>query len=86
MDRTEYLKICQKVSLLKTGVAGIKENIPAELLIRYNQSAYYPVAYELSFVKGETRHIAILHSLYCNSVINCELSKVEKYISEVNYE
>ena len=49
MQRTEYLELCQKVSVLKNGICGIKENVTDELKVIYNGIAYYPVAYELSF-------------------------------------
>lgn len=79
MDRTEFLKMCQKVSMLKSGICGIKENVPDDLKVIYNGIAYYPVAYQLSFDKGQTKHIALLHDLKANCVIYAELEKVTKY-------
>ena len=80
MQRTEYLELCQKVSVLKNGIFGIKENVPDELKVIYNEIAYYPVAYELSFDdKGNVKHTAILHDLKANSITNADLGKVEKY-------
>ena len=79
MQRTEYLKLCQKVSVLKNGICGIKENMPDELKVIYNGIAYYPVSYELSFDNGQPTHIAILHDLNANSINNASLEKVEKY-------
>lgn len=79
MDRKLYLELCQKVSVLKNGVCGIKENVPDELMVVYNGINYYPVAYELSFDdKGNARHTAILHDLNANSIINADLRKVKK--------
>ena len=43
MDRTEYLQLCQKVSMLKSGICGIKQNVPPELLVKHNEIVYYPV-------------------------------------------
>ena len=72
--------MCQKVSVLKNGVCGIKENVPDELTVVYNGIKYYPVAYELSFDdKGNARHTAILHDLKANSIMNVDLGKVTKY-------
>ena len=80
MQRTEYLELCQKVSVLKNGLCGIKENVPNELMVVYNGIKYYPVAYELSFDdKGNARHTAILHDLKANSITNADWEKVTKY-------
>ena len=80
MQRTEYLELCQKVSVLKNGICGIKENVPDELTVVYNGIKYYPVAYELSFDdKVNIRHTAILHDLYANSITSADLGKVIKY-------
>ena len=80
MDRKLYLELCQKVSVLKDGVCGIKENVPNELMVVYNDIKYYPVAYELSFDdKGNIRHTAILHDLYANSITSADLGRVTKY-------
>lgn len=80
MDRKLYLELCQKVSVLKNGVCGIKENVPEELMVVYNGIKYYPLAYELSFDdKGNVKHTAILHDLYANSITSAELERVEKY-------
>ena len=70
MDRTEYLNLCKKVSILPT--------IPTDCIVEYDGINYYPQAYELSFDKGETKHMAILHDLKANSVMRCPLDRVEK--------
>ena len=79
MDRTVFLQMCQKVSVLKNGICGIKENVPDELKVIYNGIAYYPVSYELSFDNGKPTHTAILHDLKANSIMNVNLGKVIKY-------
>lgn len=79
MDRTEFLKMCQKVSMLKSGILGIKENVPDELKVIHNGIVYYPVAYELSFDNGQPTHTAILHDLQANSITKCDLERVAKY-------
>ena len=79
VQRDIYLQLCQKASVLKNGVCGIKENVPDELMVVYNGINYYPVAYELSFDdNGNARHTAILHDLKANSIINADLRKVKK--------
>ena len=79
MQRTEYLELCQKVSVLKNGICGIKENVPNELKVIYNGIKYYPVSYELSFDNGKPTHTAILHDLKANSITNADLKRVTKY-------
>lgn len=79
MHRTDFLQICQKVSMLKNGICGIKENVLDDLKVVHNGIVYYPVAYELSFDKGQTVHKAILHDLKANSVTYAELERVTKY-------
>lgn len=71
MDRTEYLNMCKKVSILLP-------KIPDDCLVEYDGITYYPEAYELSFDKGATKHVAILHDLKANSVMRCLLDMVKK--------
>ena len=79
MNRTTYLELCQKVSVLKNGICGIKENVPDELKVIHNGIEYYPVSYKLSFDNGKPTHTAILHDLKANSIMNADLEKVIKY-------
>ena len=79
MDRTKFLEICQRVSILNNGVCNIKQNVPDDLKVIYNDVVYYPVAYELSFENGQTVHKAILHDLKANSITNANLERVIKY-------
>ena len=80
MQRTEYLELCQKVSVLKNGICGIKENVPNELMVVYNDIKYYPIAYELSFDdRGNVIHKAILHDLKANGITYADLERVKKY-------
>ena len=79
MQRDIFLQLCQRVSVLKNGIGGIKENVPNELKVIHNGIAYYPVSYELSFDSGKPTHTAILHDLKANSIMNVELGKVTKY-------
>ena len=79
MDRKLYLELSQKVSVLKNGICGIKENVPNELIVVYNGIKYYPVSYELSFDNGKPTHTTILHDLKANSITSADLGKVTKY-------
>ena len=85
MDRKLYLELCQKVSVLKNGICGIKENVPDELKVIYNGISYYPVSYELSFDNGKPTHTTILHDLKANSITRADLGKVTKYESQRGY-
>ena len=78
MDRTEFLQMCQKVSMLKSGICGIK-NVSDDLKVMHNDIVYYPVSYQMSFIKGKPFHKAILHDLESNSIIYCSLEDVKKY-------
>lgn len=79
MQRDIFLQMCQKVSVLKNGVCGIKENVPDELKVICDGITYYPISYELSFNNGQPTHTAILHDLYANSIIGVDLEGVTKY-------
>lgn len=79
MDRKLYLELCQKVSVLKNGVCGIKENVPDELKVTVGGFVYYPVSYILSFENGTPTHTAILHGLWTNSIKEAKLKEVIKY-------
>ena len=79
MDRKLYIELCQKVSVLKSGVLGIKENVPDDLKVICKGIIYYPVSYELSFYNGQPKHTAILHDLSANSVTHANLERVVKY-------
>lgn len=80
MQRDIFLQMCQKVSALKNGICGIKENVPNELMVVYDDIKYYPVAYQLSFDnKGNVRHTAILHDLKVNCITYADLKRVMKY-------
>lgn len=79
IDRAEFLQMCQKCSILPSGICGVKQNVPDELKAVHNGIVYYPVAYELSFDKGQPKHTAILHDLKANSVTHANLERVRKY-------
>ena len=79
MQRTEYLELCQKVSVLPERICGIKDKVPVELLVIYKGITYYPEKYTLSFDKGQPIHTAILHDLYANAITEAKLERVKRY-------
>ena len=78
MDRNLYLKMCQKVAVLPTGVGGIKQEVPEELCVYYKQIKYYPCGYMMMFdeTDGNAIHVAILHDMNINSICHVDLDKV----------
>lgn len=76
MERANFLKLCQKVSTYPSGLCGVIENIPENMLVEYATSVFYPVGYKLTFKEGKPQHTAILHDLKTNSIINCNLERV----------
>ena len=66
MERNDYLKLCQKVSVLPDGIMHTKKNVPADLLVEYENHQYYPEYLEIKFDKGQVRNIAVLHELQAN--------------------
>lgn len=81
MDRTEYLNLCKKVSILLPSIP-YGNLLPSDCLVEYDGITYYPQTYQLSFSKGEAVHTAILHDLKANSVMRCPLNKVTKRSEE----
>ena len=74
MDRTEYLQLCQKVSMYVSS----KREMPSELLVKYGEIVYYPHGYEMTFDKGIVQNKAILHDLKANSITYAKLERVMK--------
>ena len=79
IERKTYLEMCQKVSVIPSGVFRIKQNVPDDLKVVHNGIAYYPISYTLSFDNGRPTHTATLHDLKANSIINANLETVTKY-------
>lgn len=77
MDRQHYLSLCQKCSTIPKGLHEAKTNIPAELLVKYDEINFYPLGYKITFDNGKTRHTAIWGSLRGNYIVECGLQKVE---------
>ena len=42
IDRAEFLNLCQKASMIPERIKGVKHNIPKELLVKHNDTTYYP--------------------------------------------
>lgn len=66
MERNDYLKICQKVSMLSDGTMHTKRNVPNDLLVEYENHQYYPEYLEIKFDNGQARNIAVIHELQAN--------------------
>ena len=82
MDRKKYLEICQRVSMLPGRVMGIKENVPKELRVVFNNIEYYPFGYTICFDQsGIPIHCAILHDLRANSIMSAPLEKVREFMA-----
>ena len=82
MDRAEFLEMCRRVAVLPSGVCNIK-NAPPNLWVKFSGMTFYPVGYKLTFTKeGKPHHTAILHDLKANSVLECNLLKVERMCEE----
>lgn len=78
MDRAEFLDLCGKVAVLPNGAGGMKDT-PPEYRVNFKGMPFYPIGYKLTYTnKGKLIHTAILHDLKANSIMECELSKVEK--------
>lgn len=78
MDRTEYLNLCKRVSVLLPTIPKLLSRVPTDCIVVYDGIEYYPQGYQLSFDNGQTVHTAILHDLNAKSVMCCPLDKVNK--------
>ena len=80
IERKTYLEMCQKVSVLPSGVQNLKQNVPDKLKVVFDGVAYYPVSLDISFDKdGRVINTAIIHSLHANSVIERNLKDISVY-------
>jgi hypothetical protein len=82
MERNDFLKMCQRVSMLPDGVMRTKKNVPKELRVVFDSHEYYPEYLEIKFLKGDTQNIAVIHELNANSRICVPLDLVEKLTTE----
>ena len=81
MERAEFLKLCQKISTYPE-IGEMAKNIPDNMFVEYAGNVFYPQGYKLTFKNSKPQHIAILHSLKANSVIECQLEKVKLWKKE----
>lgn len=82
MERNEFLKMCQRVSVLPDGVMYTKKNVPKDLLVEYENHQYYPEYLEIKFDNGNVRNIVVLHELEANCRMCVPLELVEKLTTE----
>lgn len=80
MERNDYLKLCQKVSVLPDGIMHTKRNVPIDLLVEYENHQYYPEYLEIKFENGQARNIAVIHELQssCRMCVPLEDVKLTK--------
>lgn len=77
MERNDYLKLCQKVSVLPDGIMHTKRNVPKDLLVEHNDHQYYPEYLEIKFDNGQVRNIAVIHELQANCRMCVSLEDVK---------
>lgn len=82
MERNEFLKMCQRVSILPDGVMHTKKNVPKELRVVFDGHEYYPEYFEIKFEAGRVFNVAILHELNANCRMCVSLDLVEKLTTE----
>lgn len=78
MDRKVYLDLMRQCAPLKSGVFGIKENVPDELRVVWRGIEYYPQAYTLEYRDDcSLAHTCRLHDLKANAVVGAPLHEVQ---------
>ena len=82
MERNDFLKLCQRVSVLPDGVMHTKKIVPSELRVVFNGTEYYPEYLEIRFDNGKVRNIAVLHELKANCRLCVPLDLAEKLTTE----
>lgn len=83
MERTDFLKLCQKCAIVQKGHYDRHKDIADEFTVILNGIKYFPVKYELYFdTKGVARHTAILRDWNSNSIVSARLDRVEPYIKK----
>ena len=80
IERNEYLKMCQEVSVLPEGARGVKKDVPLRLKVDFHGDLYYPFGYIMTFDKkdGKPIHSAILISDTANTQTIALLSDLNK--------
>ena len=62
MNRNDFLRMCQRVSMLPDGVKHTKKNVPKDLLVEYENHQYYPEYLEIRFDNGKVRMLRLFTS------------------------
>ena len=78
MERSEYIRMCQKASF-RMDWAGAWWSVHwnEDELVLWKGSRYLPVDYRFGFVKGQATHLAILHDLKANAEYTVRLEEVK---------
>lgn len=82
MQRNDFLKMCQRVSMLPDGVMNTKKSVPKELRVVFDEKEYYPEYLEVKFKEGVTQNIAVIHELKANCRMCVPLELLEKLTTE----
>ena len=82
MNRNDFLRMCQRVSMLPDGVMHTKKNVPKDLRVVFDGHEYYPEYLEIEFDNGQVRNIAVLHELKANCRLCVPLDLAEKLTTE----
>jgi hypothetical protein len=77
MERNEFLKLCQRISVLPDGIMHTKRSVPKDLLVEYENHQYYPEYLEIKFDNGQVRNTAVIHELQANCRVCVPLESVE---------
>lgn len=80
MDRTEFFKMAQKVSVYTNRCENLSKPLLENCIVVHNGIKYYPQYVQVGYDEfGKVINIAILHDLKANSITNADLEKVIKY-------
>lgn len=77
MQRNEFLKLCQRVSVLPDGIMHTKKYVRKTMKVDFNGHTYYPEYLEIKFDNGQVRNIAVLHELKANCRVCVPLEDVK---------
>lgn len=80
MDRTEFFKMAQKVSVYTNRCRDLSKPLLDDCIVVCDGIKYYPQYDKVGYDEfGKVINIAILHDLYANSITDVDLEKVTKY-------
>lgn len=79
MERTEFLKKCQKAAQAPCGVKNIRRGLLPDTIVELDGAQYYGVGYQMTFdKKGNVQHTAMLHDLKADAIIYVDLGLVKQ--------